>query len=89
MTNLNEYVKYEKLDLKNLSTVGNVSLRHKTLLKSYLLNLNLGYDSVRNLIQTDIKYSIDIGATELAQDLRIILELYDLYCKKNHIVEFI
>jgi hypothetical protein len=59
--------------------------RHRTLLKSYLLNLDHGFDKVKDLIELDIRSSIDIGANELTQDLLIILELYKCYCNKYDI----
>ena len=56
---------------------------------NYLLNLNLGYERVKRLIEVDIEYSKDIGANELFCDLKITLDLYEMYCKKNDISKII
>jgi hypothetical protein len=75
-------------EFKSIVIDGKIRPRHRTLLKSYLLNLNLGFDVVKDLIELDIRSSIDIGANTLTEDLLIILELYENYCKKNDISEF-
>lgn len=88
MLNLKTFEIPTNAEFKSIITDGKIRPRHRTLLKSYLLNLNLGIDVVKHLIELDIRSSIDIGANALTEDLIIILELYENYCKKNVISKF-
>jgi hypothetical protein len=53
-----------------------VSSRHDSLLSSYLLNLKRGPEALRELIVSDIRASLDIGAEKLAADLLIVLRSF-------------
>lgn len=71
----------EELGYKTTKDRSNI--RHKTLLRSYLFNLRLEYDGVKNLMDSDIKYFQDIEAKELVEDLFIIRKLFQSKYKKN------
>jgi hypothetical protein len=49
------------------------SRRHSFLLSSYLLNLKRGPEALRELIVSDIRAALDIGAHKRAADLFIVL----------------
>lgn len=50
--------------------------KHHSLLLSYLFNLNRGVAFVRDMIIADFRSSIDIGATQQAADLLVVLRLF-------------
>jgi hypothetical protein len=52
------------------------SSRHRVLLSSYLLSLWRGPKVVRRMIVTDIGIWIDLGRTEQASDLLIVLRQF-------------
>jgi hypothetical protein len=52
------------------------SSRHRVLLSSYLLSLWRGPKAVRRMIVTDIGIWLDLGRTEQASDLLIVLRQF-------------
>jgi hypothetical protein len=52
------------------------STRHNSLLSSYLLNMKRGPEALRELIVSDIRASLDIGADKLAADLLVVLRRF-------------
>ena len=50
--------------------------KHHSLLLSYLFNLKRGVAFVRDMIIADLRSSIDIGATQQAADLLVVLRLF-------------
>ncbi len=53
-----------------------VSAKHHSLLESYALNLWRGAIVVRDLIRTDLRTFIDLGAQKKAADLLLVLRLF-------------
>ncbi len=49
---------------------------HRSLLASYLMNAHRGHKSARDLILSDLRGYIDLGALERATDLMIVLALF-------------
>jgi hypothetical protein len=49
---------------------------HDSIVASYLLHKKRGWDVVRDMIVADIRASIDLGASNLAADLLIVLRLF-------------
>ena len=52
------------------------SAKHRSLLSSYLLNLKRGPVAVRDMIVADLRSFLDIGASQRAADLLIVLRLF-------------
>lgn len=52
------------------------STKHRVLLSSYLLNLWRGPEAVRDMIITDIRSAIDVGAPALAADLLLVFRQF-------------
>ena len=64
------------LSAKEMILGAPVSRRHDLLLSSYLLNLKRGPEALREMIVSDIRASLDIGADKLAADLLIVLRSF-------------
>ena len=64
------------LDVSELFVSSGFSLKHKSLLLSYVFNLNRGPRAVREMIVSDIRAAIDLGATERAADLLLVLRVF-------------
>src|SRR5271165_862102 len=64
------------LDSSELFVNSGFSPKHKSLLLSYILNLNHGSGAVREMIVADIHAAIDLGATERAADLLLVLRVF-------------
>src|SRR5208283_3219067 len=71
---------YPNLPTKNpedpLFVSSGFSPKHKTLLVSYVLNLNHGPGAVREMIVADIRAAIDLRAPERAADLLLVLRVF-------------
>ena len=52
------------------------SSRSDSLLSSYLFSLNRGPEALRDLIVSDLRASLDIGAEKMAADLLVVLRDY-------------
>ncbi len=52
------------------------SRRHEALLVSYLLNLHRGPVAVREMIVSDLRGFLDLGARDCAGDLLLVLRLF-------------
>jgi hypothetical protein len=52
------------------------SAKHKTLLASYLLNRWRGASKVGEIIRSDLRSAVDLGARERAADLLLVLRLF-------------
>jgi hypothetical protein len=52
------------------------SAKHRSLLASYLLNLKRGPESVRDMMVSDLRCWLDLGAVQQAADLLIVLRQY-------------
>lgn len=65
-------------DLGSNETISGVApgAKHHSLLLSYLFNLKRGDAFVRDMIIADLRSSIDIGATQQAADLLVVLRLF-------------
>ncbi|HUI20442.1 MAG TPA: hypothetical protein VLZ74_05300 [Methylocella sp.] len=55
------------------------SARHESLLSSYLTNLRRGRVAVRDMIIADLRTSLDLGASQRAADLLIVLRFFLSY----------
>ena len=64
------------LDSSELFVNSGFSPKHKSLLLSYVLNLNHGSSAVRDMIVEDIRAAIDLGATQRAADLLLVLRVF-------------
>ena len=52
------------------------SAKHHSLLSSYLLNLGRGPAAVRDMIVADLRCCLDLGASQRAADLLVVLRLF-------------
>jgi hypothetical protein len=59
------------------------STRHRSLLKSYLMNVGRGRKAVCAMIVGDIRRHIDLGALERACDLLLVLRLFHAECPEG------
>jgi len=50
--------------------------RHEALLSSYLLNLHRDPDAVREMIVSDLRGFLDLGARDCAADLLLVLRVF-------------
>jgi len=64
------------LDSSELFVNSEFSPKHKSLLLSYVLNLNHGPGVVREMIVEDIRAAIDLGAIQRAADLLLVLRVF-------------
>lgn len=64
------------LDSSELFVNSEFSSKHKSLLLSYVLNLNHGPSAVREMIVKDIRAAIDLGAIQRAADLLLVLRVF-------------
>ncbi len=76
MVSLSQCAGYAGLDLSELLIGTVVSAKHHSLLESYALNLWRGAVVVRDLIRTDLRAFIDLGAKKKAADLLLVLRLF-------------
>jgi hypothetical protein len=52
------------------------SAKHRSLLTSYLVNLKRGPEVVRDMIVSDLRCWLDLGAVQQAADLLIVLRQF-------------
>ena len=76
MVTLADCAEFTGLDSSEIFVSSGISPKHKSLLLSYVLNLNHGPGAVREMIVADIRAAIDLGATERAADLLLILRVF-------------
>ncbi len=76
MVSLSQCAGCAGLDSSELLIGTVVSAKHHSLLQSYVLNLWRGAIVVRDLIRTDLRAFIDLGAKERAADLLLVLRLF-------------
>jgi hypothetical protein len=76
MISLSQCAAYAGLDSSELLIGAVASAKHHSLLESYVLNLRRGDVVVRDLIRTDLRTFIDLGAQEKAADLLLVLRLF-------------
>src|ERR1700687_950674 len=62
------------------------SAKHRSLLASYLLNLKRGPESVRDMMVSDLRCWLDLGAVQQAPDLLIVLRQYLSDCPEARLV---
>ena len=76
MVTLAHCAEFTGLDSSELFVNSGFSPKHKSLLLSYVLNLNHGSSAVRDMIVEDIRAAIDLGATQRAADLLLVLRVF-------------
>jgi hypothetical protein len=76
MITLEECATFAGLDSSELFTDSVLSAKHRSLLSSYLLNLKRGPMAVRQMIVSDIRAAIDLGASKYAADLVLVLRMF-------------
>jgi len=76
MVTLAHCAEFTGLDSSELFVSSGFSPKQKSLLLSYVLNLNHGPGAVREMIVADIRAAIDLGATERAADLLLVLRVF-------------
>jgi len=65
-----------ELASNEISLSASVTPMHRTLLASYRMNAHRGENSARDLIVSDLRNFLDLGALERATDLLIVLALF-------------
>jgi hypothetical protein len=76
MITLKECAEFAALDTSELFTGAVLSTKHRSLLSSYLFNLQRGPVAVRKMIASDIRMMIDLGASRYAADLVLVLRMF-------------
>jgi hypothetical protein len=76
MITLKECAEFAALDTSELFTGAVLSTRHRSLLSSYLFNLQRGPVAVRKMLVWDIRAAIDLGASKYAADLLLVLRMF-------------
>ena len=76
MVTLAHCAEFAGLDSSELFVSSGFSPKHKALLVSYVLNLNHGPGTVREMIVADIRAAIDLRAPERAADLLLVLRVF-------------
>lgn len=65
-----------------ISLSASITPMHRALLASYRMNAHRGHKSARDLILSDLRGYIDLGALERATDLMIVLALFSVEAKR-------
>jgi hypothetical protein len=76
MITLEECTQFAALDTSELFTGAVLSTKHRSLLSSYLFNLQRGPVAVRKMIVSDVRMAIDLGASKYAADLLLVLRMF-------------
>jgi hypothetical protein len=76
MITFEECAEFARLDSSELLTDSVLSAKHRSLLSSNLLNLKRGSSAVREMIVSDIRAAIDLGASRYAADLVLVLRMF-------------
>jgi hypothetical protein len=71
-----ECAEFAGLNSSELITGSVLSSKHGSLLSSYLLNLKRSPGAVRQMIVSDIRAAIDMGASSYAADLLLVLRMF-------------
>lgn len=71
------------LALNEITLTASVTPMHRTLLASYRMNAHRGEKSARDLILSDLRSFLDLGALERATDTLIVLALFMREAARN------